>query len=636
MKTYELFIYCLSCLQSSILRAFKWAAGTMRTEKSEVGNQEEKEKKIRGGIIAQVAVLFLIGTFVIGLTTFFFEQFVSEGTVKSQLSSMLDSIAAEVIVTVDEYPANEWLLDYWYENADEMDIEYDADYRPGTETEKKAAQFTQEHPDIQIEYATTEQITSLSAEDQKLYAEIVYSWLITRINEIKRIYDIDFLYCVLTDDTYSYQYFLFSAADEGAKRGTEFEEVYPIGHVVQVDSDELKNGMRTAAKTDGFLTPTGKYRDYYKYLNDVAGQTALIGVSYDTSRMMDRVNRQTVKDTVNVVVGLVVLAALCLLLLLVYVLHPLRKIQRNIRMYTKNKDREMVTSNLRELQLVNEMGQLSEDVITLAEEIDNYLEEIQTITEEKQRISAELSLASRIQADMLPSSFPPYPERTDVNLYASMTPAKEVGGDYYDFFKVDENHIALVIADVSGKGIPASLFMMITKIMAENAVTVDSMQSPAMIMEKLNEQICKHNKEEMFVTLWLGILDLKTGRVAASNAGHENPILKQPGGTFQVLHDKHGFVLGGMEGIKYNEYEFMMEPDSKLFLYTDGVPEATNENNELFGMDRLVDTLRDAQDETPEGILNAVNNAVEEFTGDALQFDDLTMLCVHYVGDQNS
>lgn len=605
-------------------------------EKSEVANQEDKEKRIRGGIIAQVAVLFLIGTFAIGLATFFTEQFISDNTVKGQITSLLDELADEVILTVDEYPAKEWLLEYWREHDTEMDIEYDVDYRPGTKTEQKCREFTRKHPDIQLEYATTEEISNLPPEDQKLYAEIVYSWLITRINELKRTYKISFLYCTLTDETFSYQYFLFSAADKGAKRGTEYEEVYPIGHVVQVEDETLQNGMRTAAKTDGFLTPTGKYRDYYKHMCDVGDEIALIGISYDTSRMMDRVNKQTVRDTFNVVVGLIVLAALCLLLILVYVLRPLRKIQRNIRMYTKNKDREMVTRNLRELQLTNEMGRLSDDVISLAEEIDNYLEEIQAITEEKQRISAELSLASRIQADMLPNTFPPYPERTDVNLYASMTPAKEIGGDYYDFFKVDEDHLALVMADVSGKGIPASLFMMITKIMAENAVTVESMQSPARIMEMLNEQICKHNKEEMFVTLWLGILDLKTGKVAASNAGHEHPILKKPNGSFQIMRDKHGFVLGGMEGIKYNEYEFVMEPDSKLFLYTDGVPEATNENNELFGMDRLVDTLQGAQDKSPEEILYAVNNAVDEFTGDALQFDDLTMLCVHYVGGQNS
>ena len=599
-------------------------------EKSEVTTN-----KTKGGIIAQVAVLFAIGMLAIGLATFFTEQFISEGTIKTQTSDLLEDLSNEVKMTVDEYPANEWLLKYWYENADEMDIEYDADFRAGNETEQKCSEFMKKHPDIMLEYATTEEIEALPAEDQKLYAEIAYSWLITRINEIKRTYQVSFLYCCLTDDTYGYQYFLFSAADEGAKRGTNYEEVYPIGHVVQIEDDGLKDGMRTAVEADGFLVHTGKYMDYYKHLSEVDDQHALIGVSYNVSHMMHRINRQTYRDTLNVVAGLFVLSLLYLLLLMKYIIHPLRKVQQNIRIYTRDKDRKTVTDNLRALNLSNEMGELSDDVISLAKEIDEYLEEIQTINEEKQKIAAELSLASRIQADMIPSTFPPYPERRDVDLYGSMIPALEVGGDFYDFFKVDDDHLAIVIADVSGKGIPAALFMMITKIIIENAVTEKNMQNPAGIMEIVNEQICKHNTEEMFVTVWLGILNLRTGQVSAVNAGHECPVLKQPNDSFRLMRNRHGFVVGGMEGISYQNIEFTMEPGAKLFLYTDGIPEATNENNELFGMDRAVEALRGAQDESPEKILTAINRAINDFIGDAKQFDDQTMLCIHYKGPQD-
>ncbi|MGX8773976.1 MAG: PP2C family protein-serine/threonine phosphatase [Bacillota bacterium] len=598
---------------------------------------ESEQKRIGKGIIWQVAVLFAIGILAIGLLTFFTEQFLSTKTVKSQMSSLLSDLSNEVMMTVDEYPAADWLLNYWYEHDEDMDIEYDADYREGTETEKKCREFTKKHPDFQLEYASEEEIMALPEEDQELYAEIVYSWLITRINEIKRTYSISFLYCVLTDDTFSYQYFLFSAADEGAKRGTNYEEVYPIAHVVPVEEGELMDGMRIATEDpEGYLVRTGKYMDYYKYMCDVADQHALIGVSYDTSAMMARVNRQTYRDSANVVAGLLVLTIVYLLLLLIYVLRPLRKVQQNIRLYTKNKDRDMVTRNLRELGLTNEMGDLSNDIISLAEEIDHHVDEIATITAEKQRISAELDLASRIQKDMLPSVFPPYPERSDIDLYGDMIPAKEVGGDYFDFFKVDEDHLAMVMADVSGKGVPAALFMMITKIMIENAVTAGSTDSPAEILAKVNNQICKNNKEEMFVTMWLGILDFRTGHVSAANAGHEYPIIKKPKGSFEIMKDKHGFVLGGMEDISYIGYEFTMEPDSKLFLYTDGVPEATNENNELFGMERTLKVLRDAENETPEEILGAVNAAINDFIGDAVRFDDVTMLCVHYIGRQDS
>ncbi len=592
---------------------------------------ETKKKRFRGGIIAQVAVLFAFGVLAIGLLTFFTEQYISTNTVKAQTTSLLSDLANEVVMTVEEYPADEWLMEYWYEHDEDMDIEYDADYEQGTETEKKCRVFMKRHPEFQLEYASEEEIEALPPEDQKLYAEIVYSWLITRINEIKRTYNISFLYCVLTDDTYSYQYFLFSAADKGAKRGTNYEEVYTIGVTVEAD-EGLRKAMQMATDSDDYLNHTGKYMDLYEYLYDVGNQHALIGVSYDTSDMMVKISRQTLRDTANVVIGLLVLAGLCLLLILLYVLRPLREVQQNIRLYTSNKDRDMITRNLKALRLQNEMGQLSDDIISLADEIDNYLNEIETITADRERIVAELSLASRIQLDMIPDTFPQEPEKTGVDLYGAMIPAKEVGGDFYDFYRLDEDHLALIMADVSGKGVPGALFMMTTKVMTENAITVESMDNPAQIMEMLNEQICKHNKEEMFVTMWLGILDIRTGLVRAVNAGHEYPIIKNAGGSFEIMRDKHGFVLGGMEGMKYKEYEFTMEPGAKLFLYTDGVPEATNGDNEMFGMDRTVDTLRKEENETPKAILQAVNDSVNEFIGDTLQFDDLTMLCVHYIG----
>ena len=303
-------------------------------------------------------------------------------------------------------------------------------------------------------------------------------------------------------------------------------------------------------------------------------------------------------------------------------------------MYTRNKDHDTVTANLRELRLSNEIGVLSDDIISLVDEIDDYVNEIETITADRERIVAELSLASKIQLDMIPSEFPEEPEKTGVDIYGSMTPAKEVGGDFYDFYKVDEDHLALVMADVSGKGVPGALFMMTTKVMTENAITADNIDDPAQIVETLNEQICKHNEEEMFVTLWLGILDIRTGVVKAVNAGHEYPMIKQPEGSFEIMRDKHCFVLGGMEGIKYKEYEFTMKHGAKLFLYTDGVPEATNADNEMFGFDRTVEALRSAEDDSPKAILQAVNDSVNEFIGDTTQFDDMTMLCVHYIGKQ--
>ena len=249
---------------------------------------------------------------------------------------------------------------------------------------------------------------------------------------------------------------------------------------------------------------------------------------------------------------------------------------------------------------------------------------------EKERLDTELNMATRIQAETLPNIFPAFPERDDFNIYASMDPAKEVGGDFYDFFLIDDTHLGIVMADVSGKGVPAALFMMVSKILIQNIAMMGN--SPAQVLRYVNNQLCTNNPEEMFVTVWYGCLDLETGNLVAANAGHEYPMLKSPEGNFEIVKDKHGLVIGAMEGVIYKEYELHMDPGSKLFIYTDGVPEATNANGELFGTERLVHALRMKETKTPKDILKHIDSIVKDFVKDAPQFDDLTMLCLEYIG----
>ena len=245
---------------------------------------------------------------------------------------------------------------------------------------------------------------------------------------------------------------------------------------------------------------------------------------------------------------------------------------------------------------------------------------------ETSRIDAELSMATRIQADMLPNIFPAFPERPEFDIYATMTPAKEVGGDFYDFFLIDDDHLGLVMADVSGKGVPAALFMMMSKIIVSNYAMMG--ESPAKVLEQVNTQICKNNKEEMFVTVWFGVLEISTGTVTAANAGHEYPIIKKANGEFELFKEKHGFVIGGMKGMRYNDYEFTLEKGGTLFVYTDGVAEATNAKNELFGTERMIASLNQNPQASPKVLLTNMKNSVDEFVGDAPQFDDLTMMGV--------
>lgn len=249
------------------------------------------------------------------------------------------------------------------------------------------------------------------------------------------------------------------------------------------------------------------------------------------------------------------------------------------------------------------------------------------------RIESELNLASNIQADMLPNIYPAFPDRSEFDIYATMDPAKEVGGDFYDYFLIDNDHLCMVMADVSGKGVPAALFMMASKIiLANNAM---SGKSPAQILTDTNAAICSNNREEMFVTVWLGILEISTGKLTAANAGHEYPVVKHANGNYELFKDKHGFVIGGMSGMKYKDYELVLEPGSKLFLYTDGVPEATDADKQLFGTERMLDSLNKNPDATCEQMLKNMRAAVDEFVKQAEQFDDLTMLCMEYRGEKN-
>ena len=233
---------------------------------------------------------------------------------------------------------------------------------------------------------------------------------------------------------------------------------------------------------------------------------------------------------------------------------------------------------------------------------------------------------------MVPNIFPAFPERKEFDVYAGMYTAKEVGGDFYDFFLIDDKHLAMVMADVSGKGVPAALFMMASKILINDRAIMGG--TPAEILQFVNDRICSNNQAEMFVTVWLGILDLDTGKVIAANAGHEYPVIRKAGEKYALLKDKHGFVVGGMEGVRYKDYEFTLEKGDSLFLYTDGIPEANNINEEQFGTDRMLDALNMDADASPEEILSTIKEEVNKFVGDAVQFDDLTMLCLKYNGNE--
>ena len=338
-------------------------------------------------------------------------------------------------------------------------------------------------------------------------------------------------------------------------------------------------------------------------------------------------SKKAFRMVIILTIVVILLATLVALILATRIVKPVEKMTKRLNSLGENDDVFQMEDAYR---TGDEIEVLAESFAKLSQRAREYILQITEIAAEKERISTELALATRIQADMLPNIYPAFPERKEFDIYGSMDPAKEVGGDFYNFFLIDEDHLCMIMADVSGKGVPAALFMMASLIILSNNAMIG--KSPAQILTDTNAAICSNNREEMFVTVWLGILEISTGKLIAANAGHEYPALKQPNGQFELIKDKHGFVIGGMEGLKYREYELKLEPGAKLFLYTDGVPEATNKEIQQFGTDRMMTALNQDANSSPEQILKNVRQAVDDFVKEAEQFDDLTMLCLEYNG----
>lgn len=267
---------------------------------------------------------------------------------------------------------------------------------------------------------------------------------------------------------------------------------------------------------------------------------------------------------------------------------------------------------------------------TLADRTRKLLERQIKDSADKQQIASELSVATHIQTSMLPRIFPAFPAQKEFDIYAMTNPAKVVGGDFYDFFLVDDDHLAVVVADVSGKGIPAALFMVIAKTLIKDHAQRGT--SPDVVFTEVNRLLCEANDEGMFVTAWLGVLELSTGHLSYVNAGHNPPLLRRAGGGYDYLRTRSGFVLAGVEETRYRSCSLELAPGDALFLYTDGVTEATDAEKQLYGEERLAAALNSHKDYAPKELLSAVRDDVEAFVGQAPQFDDITVLSLCYYG----
>ena len=360
---------------------------------------------------------------------------------------------------------------------------------------------------------------------------------------------------------------------------------------------------------------------------------AMVGVDLDMNEIMAQRHRLLRSSMVVVLLLTVAAAAASLFMIRRMAVEPIRKLAGAACGFAAGGPEEALHAMqaLDDIRSDDEIGDLAREFQNMQTRIVDYTEHLTRITAERERASAELSMATRIQSSMLPNTFPPFPNEPSFDIYAMMDPAKEVGGDFYDFFMTDEHHLCLLIADVSDKGVPAALFMMAMKIMLNNQALTGG--TPAEVLTAVNAQTCKNNRSKMFVTVWMGLLDVRTGVMTCASAGHEYPFLRQGEKGFALFKDPHGLVLGGLPVARYRDYTLTLKPGDALFVYTDGVPEATNPEGEFYGLERTARSLNAAAD-GPRKVLEKVRADIDAFVGDAKQFDDLTMLCLEYHGSR--
>ena len=398
------------------------------------------------------------------------------------------------------------------------------------------------------------------------------------------------------------------------------------------------NAAEFGQVTNSHIDPTVSNTDYgwlcsaYDPIVDAEGNgIALIGVDIDMTDIMNARH--------SFLIMLLAFTGTMALLAIGFGIWMMRKtVTKPLEMLSKatdefaSSDTEFSRENIIDLPITSkdEIGDLYRKTREMQISLVDYMDNLTKVTAEKERIGAELSIATQIQADMLPRIFPAFPNRHEFDIYAIMDPAKEVGGDFYDFFLVDDDHLAMVVADVSGKGVPAALFMVIAKTLIKNRAQMGD--SPSEVLFNVNNQLCEGNDAELFVTVWLAILDISTGKGWAVNAGHEHPVVRRGNGPFELVVYKHSPAVAVMPGIPFRQHEFELHPGDALFVYSDGVPEATNAAPELFGDKRMLDALNKNKHAEPDKLLPALRREIEVFVGDAPQFDDITMLVLEYKG----
>ncbi|BED92310.1 MAG: SpoIIE family protein phosphatase [Candidatus Improbicoccus pseudotrichonymphae] len=460
-----------------------------------------------------------------------------------------------------------------------------------------------------------------------------YEKIVKNLDYIRNKLDLTYLYVITqTEDGKDVYIYDTSYIDDGVYDSIEERQL--LGNATEqiLKSDVAKKIIKTKEAISemeiSYDDLWGHLATSYSPILDENGNVlALVGSDISMGTIFKEINKSVFLTVI--LVGFIVIICLFLILYILKrtIIKPISTMEKTVNEFVNNKN---PVGKVISIDNRDEIGKLAIALNCMMRDIENYIKNIKKITSEKEQVAAELSVANQIQTSMLPCIFPAFPEHKEFDIFATMNPAKTVGGDFYDFFLIGDNRLGFVISDVSGKGISAALFMVIAKILINNEA--HNGENPSDILSKVNKQLCMNNDIGMFATAFLGIISLETGEFVFSNAGHTMPLIKRKDSDFEYFKVKKHFVLGGMPNAKYTSEKFYLEREDILFLYTDGITEATNEEKELFASKRLKQFLDklDVRHMRLQDIVRAVENEIKEFSQNEPQADDITVLIFKY------
>ena len=573
----------------------------------------EKRRKIVVQIGAVIIILFTLITLEVGNMV----TMASFSTALSGNINMFGEYLGALSDELDDYKAVTWFIDYWRDNTEEL------------VKDKAALQNRQGIGDIlkklsreSIRDITAEDAESLSKEEQKRFACRCY-------------YDYKQILEKYKDEDENYLIIIAMTKHEGEDPIILLTNITDDGDIFFGDEGDIKEFQQVVANTDVAIRA-----EVWKWIFSTPEKMMVFGTSlpfnaYKGSseiQMLGALPAEKVYDDMvyadfirnEVIVMMLIVLILILLCLYFIVPRPLAMVKRCVSEYSDTKDTKQLVSKLSAIKSKNEIGAFVDEFSSLALEMERYTKEMEKLAGERERVETELNVATNIQMHMLPQVFP---ESERFKVYAASEAAKEVGGDFYDCYMLDDDHLALTIADASGKGVPAALFMAVSKTMLKNRTLVGG--TPADILRDVNNWLCEGNDSCMFVTVWLAILTVSTGELICANAGHEKPAIRSGDEPFRLIDGEHGLSLGVIKDTGFEDEYYKLSSGDAVFVYTDGVPEAHSGDDSMFGEDRLEAVLSQvSKDETPEEIMNRVKTAVNEFSADEPQYDDVTMLCL--------